>query len=400
MARRGTGGTHGPRRTALVVAGAGARGAYQAGAITTLLPRMTAHGGAPTIFIGTSAGALNVVGLAAFADDGLTDAAERIVELWTGVESSDVYSSVSTVLGTSAAFLGQAIGLPRARLVSLLDTSPIRETLQRLVPWERLHENVRTGLVDAVAVATTSVQTGGTVVFMEKNASVTLPEYDARRNISYVATTLTVEHLLASAAVPILFRPIHISDKCVPERSGWYIDGGLLLNTPIKPALELGASHVGVVATQPRVWPPAIVERRRGRRPAPPDVAGVAALALRAMLGYRMIEDLHEVEFRNELVAQGLSVSPADRPIGIDFAGPPLNEAGRIAEIAEEVTRGRSALRRFLRNPAPSVIARLIGGDDEDRGDLLSFLLFDPEFTDSIAELGRKHGADPGESVV
>lgn len=118
------------------------------------------------------------------------------------------------------------------------------------------------------------------------------------------------------------------------------------------------------------------------------------------MLGYRMIEDLHELEFRNALVAQGLAVSPADRPIGIDFAGPPLEQAGRIGEIAEEVTGGRSALRRFLRNPAPSVIARLVGGDHEDRGDLLSFLLFDPEFTGQIAELGRKHGTDPGGKTV
>ncbi|MDV3206888.1 MAG: patatin-like phospholipase family protein [Rhodococcus ruber] len=395
MAGRGTSGTHGRRRTALVVAGAGARGAYQAGAITTLLPRMTRHHGAPRILVGTSAGAINVVGLAAFADEGLPTAAERLVDLWTGVVSSDVYSSVHSVLGTGAAFLGQAIGFPRTRLVSLLDTTPIRGTLQRLVPWDRLHENIRAGLVDAVAVATTSVATGGTVVFVEKNASVPLPEYDIRRNISYVETTLTVDHLLASSAVPILFRPIHVTDRCAPQRSGWYIDGGLLLNTPIKPALVLGANDVGVVATQPRMWPPPVSARTGRRRPAPPDVAGVAALALRAMLGYRMIEDLHTLEFRNARIAQTRAVSPTDRPIGIDFAGPPLEDAGRIAEIAHAVVRNQSLVRQFVRNPAPSVVARLIGGDEEDRGDLLSFLLFDPEFTCAIAELGREHGAEP-----
>ncbi|MEE2034224.1 patatin-like phospholipase family protein, partial [Rhodococcus chondri] len=145
MAGRGTNGTHGRRRTALVVAGAGARGAYQAGAITTLLPRITRHYAAPRILVGTSAGAINVVGLAAFADEGLPTAAEQLVDLWTGVVSSDVYSSVHSVLGTGAAFLGQAIGLPRMRLVSLLDTTPIRGLLQGLVPWTRLHENIRSG---------------------------------------------------------------------------------------------------------------------------------------------------------------------------------------------------------------------------------------------------------------
>ncbi|MDM7490464.1 patatin-like phospholipase family protein [Rhodococcus sp. GXMU-t2271] len=395
MAGRGTSGTHGRRRSALVVAGAGARGAYQAGAITTLLPRMTAHNGPPELLVGTSAGAINVVGLAAFADEGFPAASERLVDLWTGVDSSDVYSTVHSILGTGAAFVGQALGFPLTRLVSLLDTSPIRHTLQRLLPWDRLHENIRAGLVDAVAVATTSVDSGGTVVFVEKNDSVRLPEYDLRRNISYVETTLTVDHLLASSAVPILFRPVHITDPCAPQRTGWYIDGGLLLNTPIKPALLLGAGHVGVVATQPRVWPPPVVPRpNRHRRPAP-DVAGVAALALRAMLGYRMIEDLHQLEFRNARIAETRAVAPTDRPIGIDFAGPPLEDAGRIAEIAHAVVRNQSLVRQFVRNPAPSVVARLIGGDEEDRGDLLSFLLFDPEFTRAIAELGREHGAEP-----
>ncbi|RIK87291.1 MAG: hypothetical protein DCC67_02070, partial [Planctomycetota bacterium] len=127
---------------------------------------------------------------------------------------------------------------------------------------------------------------------------------------------------------------------------------------------ECGAddwSEIERLATQPRVWPPPVVPRpNRHRRPAP-DVAGVAALALRAMLGYRMIEDLHQLEFRNARIAETRAVAPTDRPIGIDFAGPPLEDAGRIAEIAHAVVRNQSLVRQFVRNPAPSVVARLIG---------------------------------------
>ncbi len=243
-------------RVGLVVAG----GAYEAGAITSLLPRL---GRPPTSWSVPAPGALNVVGLAGYAHLGLTEAAETVVALWDSVALSDVFSVTGSVAGGGLRYLGQVAGLP-VRLPSLFDTTRMHETIGTLVSFEKVRENIERGLVDAVAVATTSVATGGTVVFVHKHPSVALPPYDANRNITYVQTALQAEHVLASTAVPGLFRPIHIDTPT--RRAGWYVDGGVRLNMPLKPAVQMGASRLGMVATGPDTGRPGCP---RSSRPAP-----------------------------------------------------------------------------------------------------------------------------------
>ena len=375
-------------RTGLVVAGAGARGAYEAGALRVLLPQMAAAGAVPTVLVGTSAGALNVVGLAGGLDAGVPAATDALVRLWSDVRLGDVVD-VSGTLAGGLGYVAQLAGLP-VRLASLLDTRPQRATLAEVLPLEQLHANVRSGPVDAVAVATTRVDTGGTVVFVEKKPSVPLPPPDPGRGVTYVETTLTVDHVLASCAVPVAFRPVLVT---TPERErGWYVDGGLRLNTPLKPALDLGCDALGVVATQPATAPVLPPDGARSR----PDVPAVAALALRALLADRMVEDLQTLVAVNRLVAAAgsapaRSTGEAYREVTYRFAGPPADRAGELARLALEVYRREYSGLRALRDPPLAVLERLIGGAADDRGELLSFLFFDRAFTRAAAELGAEH---------
>ena len=371
-------------RVGLVVAGGGARGAYEAGAITSLLPRL---GRPPTILVGTSAGALNVVGLAGKAHLGLDQAAEHVVSLWKSVVLDDVVSVTRSVAGGGLRYLEQLAGLP-VRLPSLFDTTRMSETIGTLVSFESVHENIERGLVDAVAVATTSVATGGTVVFVHKHPSVVLPPYDANRNITYVETELRPEHVLASAAVPALFRPIHIS---TPARwAGWYVDGGLRLNMPLKPAVQMGTDRLGVVSTRPRHWARGLPSQQSADT-GEPDLFNAAGVILRAMLADRMVEDLHRLEAHNTTAHADSGAGPY-RHIDVAFAGPPLERAGALAVLAGEVLRERYGGLRRLRNPRLSVLARLIGGQTDHGAELLSFLFFDPAFTTPAAALGRADG--------
>lgn len=366
----------------LVVAGAGARGAYEAGAIASLLPRMPKDG-PPPILVGTSAGALNVAGLGGLAHLGSDAAAGRLMSLWESVKLEDIFGPVSTVAGSGLRYLAQLAGLP-VTLPSLLDTEPMRAKLTDLLPLAQLHENIAHGRIGAVAVTATSVATRGTVVFVEKHPSVPLPPYDPVRNITYVETQLGVEHVLASAAVPALFRPVHISEP--KDWAGWYVDGGLLLNTPLKPALKLGADLLGIVATQPRTWlggKPSEQSAHTGQ----PDVFGAAALTLRAVLADRMIEDLHKLERRNAAAPKNPE-SSENKVVEFKFAGPSPEQAGEIAALADRIFREEFEGLRGLQNPWLSLLARLIGGESADRGDLLSFLFFDPTFTTEAAKLG------------
>lgn len=371
----------------LVVAGAGARGAYEAGALSELLPWMATVGPPPRVLVGTSAGALNVVTLAGLAHLAPGEATDRLVDAWASVELNDVFGLAGGI-ETGLRYIGQLAGLP-IRLPSLLDTERLRKRLNDWLPWESLHRNIADGRVDAVAVTTTSVTTGGTVVFVEKNPSVPLPGDDVGRNITYVETRLDVEHVVASAAVPMVFRPVRIN---APQRwRGWYVDGGLRLNAPLKPALAFGCVRLGVVATQPMTSatspPPRAYRRTAGEPPTDgpqPDVYAVAALALRVLLADRMIEDMHRLSERNFPEFPG-------RCIDVLFAGPPADRRGDISALADDVFHDRYAGLGGARNPPMWLLSRLFGGDPDDHGNLLSYLFFDPAFTCRVAELGRTH---------
>lgn len=369
-------------RSGLVVAGAGARGAYEAGVLAELLPWLDATGPAPTVLVGTSAGALNVVALAGLTHLSRAEAAERLVAAWESVRLSDVFG-LSSGVDAGLRYLGQLAGLP-VTLPSLLDTERLRSRLTRWLPFETVHRAVDTGLLDAVAVVTTSVATGGTVVFVEKHRDVPMPRDDVARNITYVRCRLAVEHVMASAAVPLMFRPVWVGE---PARwRGWYVDGGLRLNAPLEPAVAFGCRRLGVVATQPMTSatsPPPAVHRRTAGDPAAvaqSDVYAVGALMLRVLLADRMIEDLHR-----------LTSGHHRDPVDVVFAGPPPDRRGDIAALADEVFSTHYTGLGGVRNPSMWLLDRLIGGDPDDHGNLLSYLFFDPAFTARAAELGHAH---------
>lgn len=381
-------------RTGLVVAGAGARGAYEAGALTELLPRLTRTWSAPSILVGTSAGALNVAALAGLTGTDPAEATAELVSRWESVRTDEVIALPSSALQAGIAYAGdllgvgsrlrRAVGLPD-RVTRLLDAERLRPVVERVVDWDRLHHAIARGPVDAVGVAATSAGTGGTVVFVERGPGVPLPPYDPGRDIRYVDTRLTTDHLLASAAVPVLFSPRRLDD-------GWYLDGGVRLNTPLKPALRLGAERLGIVATTPAVPVP--------DAPAPaertPDVYAVAALALRIVLGAGVTEDLRTLRAVNELVGRG--TDDRHTRVGTWFAGPPAERATELADLAHDVRRTEYGGVRALRNPSLLVLERLLGGavPDVDRthgAELLSFLFFDPAFASAAAALGADHAS-------
>ncbi|BBG01971.1 MULTISPECIES: patatin-like phospholipase family protein [Pseudonocardia] len=384
-------------RTGLVVAGAGARGAYEAGALTELLPRLTRTWSAPSVLVGTSAGALNVAALAGLAGTPPDDAATELVARWESVRTGEVVALPSSALEATAAYAGDLLGVPSAlrralglpdRVTRLLDADRLLPVVERVVDWDRLHHAIGRGLVDAVGVACTDAGTGGTVVFVEHGADVALPPYDPGRDIRYVGTRLGPEYLLASAAVPVLFAPRRIDGP----GAGWYVDGGVRLNTPLKPALRLGADRIGVVATTPATPSP-------GNEPPPdrvPDVYAVAALALRIVLGAGVTEDLRTLRAVNTGIDRGADTRHSR--IGTWFAGPPPERATELAELAAEIRRREYGGLRALRNPSLLVLERLVGGAVPDTdlthgAELLSFLFFDPAFATAAADLGAAHAA-------
>src|SRR3954471_22638481 len=148
-------------RIALVLAGGGARGAYEAGALTVLLPELERRGQRPDLVVGTSVGALNAAFVAATAHLPAADVADAAIAAWSSIRDERVLEPLVSTgsLVRLAGYLGEALGVPRARAWSVLDPSPLRRTVPELIDLDRLRANVQGGVVHAAAVVATSAQT-------------------------------------------------------------------------------------------------------------------------------------------------------------------------------------------------------------------------------------------------
>jgi NTE family protein len=230
---------------AVVLAGGGARGAYEIGALSALLPHLEARGERPRVIVGTSVGAINAAYLAASADEPIEEVLEHGLRLWSELGFDDVLQPLLSPaeLARALGSVGEFLRVPGVRLPSLLDPSPLARTLRSRIQLGRIHTNVTRGALDAAAVVATSAGSGGSVVFHDGGGRV---QQDRQRAIEYVPTRLGIDHVRASAAIPGVFPAVRVSRP--RPAAGWYFDGGTRLNTPIKPALGLGAGRVVVIA--------------------------------------------------------------------------------------------------------------------------------------------------------
>jgi NTE family protein len=367
-------------RVAIVLSGGGARGAYEVGVLSELLPALEERGETPRIVVGTSVGAFNTAFLAGNAHRPAREALADGIKLWDELGWRDSLAPFGAFGDEPVRrrILAQVLGVRRQRLHALLDPTPLEATLARIVDFDQITRNVEEGVLDAAAVTTTSALTGRTVVFHQGGGS---PERDSVRQIDYVASELTGEHVRASGAIPGLFPAVHVS---TPARArGWYFDGGTRLNTPIKPALELGADRVVVVGLNSIAPGP---EELAG--PHRPDVYEASAQVMQAMIGDRLIEDIRELAEENVPDGDG------DRLIPYIFVAPQKRD--EIGAIAARVWREHySGPRGLLRDRDVALLGRFVaGGDDASHGELLSFLFFSPEFARELIDLGRRHARD------
>ncbi len=367
-------------RVGLVVAGAVARGAYEAGALSVLLPELERRDERPRILVGTSSGALNAAFLASRADESAESATKDLMEVWRALEREKVYRVGASI----------ALGLMSRAEKGLLDTRPLEKTItEELGDPHRIATNIADGHLDALAVVATAASTSRSTVFVQKRDDIPLPDNDDRKGIDYVEVPggITPRHLLASAAVPIMFAPVEL-DHGDPR---WFVDGGVRLNTPIKPAIQLGANRMVVVATNPacHATPEEMPED------GPPDWDDSFLQFLQAAIADPLIEDVYRLARINTLISRGGSYDEIDEegvlieaegrvmhPIPYLFVGP--TERGVFGERAAEVAKssGLSEIR---------VISQILGSQGAQGKELLSYVLFDSAFASYAIDLGAEH---------
>ncbi len=360
-------------RKALVLPGAGARGAYQIGvlkAIAGLLPEREPN---PfSVICGTSAGAINAAVLAGRAAN-FERAVADMEQVWANFAASQVYRADDwTMLKTSLHWLSAATlgGLGVRNPASLLDNAPLRDLLAQNVRFDGIRRSIEQGHLDAVAVTASAYATARSVTFFEGRPE--LASWTRVRRIGR-ATRLAVDHLMASAAVPFVFPPVQIGGE-------FYGDGSMRHRAPLSPAIHLGADRmlvVGVRDERPDAEPPV------GAKPEPPTFAHLGGYMLDTLFMDGLYTDLERLSRTNRILEQigdcKLSGTLAGlRPLHTLVIVPRQDLRSLAAEFANELPRGVRLLLRGL------------GASSNSGLQLVSYLLFESGFTRALIEMGYK----------
>ncbi len=352
----------------LVLTGGGARAAYQAGAIRAV-SEIAGPGPSPfNVITGVSAGAVNGVSLAAGAED-FRNAAGRVGDLWLALQPGKIYrTDTRRMLGVGGRWLKELTvgGLLGASDINyLLDTSPLREFLRAHLPVPRMRRHIRSGVLRGVAVSATNYGDGTAVTFFDGAPDIA-PWARAIR--VGVRERIHIEHVMASAAIPVFFPPVKL-------RGMWFGDGCVRLLSPLSPAVHLGATRILAIGVRHRPDP-------SGRRAAPGlPISQIAGLLLNAVFLDSLEGDVERLERMNrtlQLVPPGARDKMLDplRQIPI-LVLRPSRDLGELA--ADQVQRFPGMLRYLLKS---------IGASGDGGSDLLSYLAFEPVYVSRCINLG------------
>lgn len=375
-AATGRSGTHRPRGAddlAILLPGGGARGAYQIGFLRWVSRHVPkAHF---PIVTGVSAGAINAAFLASFRGP-QTAAVDRLVDVWSNLTAERVFRTDGPSLGGLVARWSLRLMAGGTRLTpaveGLVDTAPLRASLADVFDTRGggiagIAENIAEGRLWAIALLTSHYGTGQSVVWTQGRD---LREW-ARPDRRSRNTSLTLDHVLASSALPLFFPAVRLED-------GWHGDGGIRLTAPFSPAVHLGANRILAVST--RFGPGGTPDGADARRHPPPmQIAG-------QLLDAVFLDDLDRDALELERINRLLHHVPPEkrrglRPIELLVIRPSIDISRLATEHEAELPR---AFRHLIRG---------LGSREVKSAGLLSLLAFEPSYLKRLMDLGERDAA-------
>lgn len=353
-----------------MLSGGGARAAYQTGVLSGIGKRRPDL--RTPLLTGVSAGGLNLGFLAAHRGN-FGEATEALKRRWLSLTTEEVFRTDPPSLLRTGARWGLSIVSGGSRLAplgrSLVDTAPLRQFLRLSIDATGIEDNLERGVYRAVALSALSYQTGRTVTFVQGDVPIRLEPPSVHHRA--VRARLTIEHIMASAAIPLLFPAVKIGQQ-------YYGDGSFRSAAPLGPAIQLGADRVfGISARYAR----SEIEARRPAVLGYPPPARVLGILLNSVFLDTLDWDAATVERINGLIDQ---LPEETRPVQglrhVDlYIQRPSQDIGRIAASFE--VRLPRALRFLVRG---------LGTSEGKSSDFISYLLFESAYISTLIELGEQ----------
>ncbi|MEH6543058.1 MAG: patatin-like phospholipase family protein [Porticoccaceae bacterium] len=354
----------------LILTGGGARAAYQVGilkALAEILPHRT-HNPFPVI-CGTSAGAINAIALAGRPGP-FALRVKKLERIWQDLNSHQVYrTDFLGVTKNTIKLIGALLhsGYGRKNAVALLNNAPLQKLLEDYIRFRYIDEAIASRELDAVCITAMHYDSGESVSFFQGNQS------NWKRNRRHgIRAGLTIDHLMASTAIPTLFPPSKIGDH-------YYGDGAVRQLKPLSPALHLGATKLFIIGVSDNSG----AEQADTPAAHPPSVGQMVSHLLNSAFIDSTESDLETLKSINALAGK---ISPEERKmLGLDHLKPIeylcISPSTGIDKIAEDYFH---ELPRSVR-----IFLHMVGATEEGGGSsAASYLLFEPGFCQQLLKLG------------
>ena len=364
-------------KIALMLPGGGARGSYQVGVLKGIAEILPNRRSLFPIIAGTSAGAINAVVLASYAND-IKHGVASLERFWTTIHCSDVYRTDTTmIIKTMAQVFGSLLfsrfGFKPPK--SLLDNAPLGKFLSKKLHLSKIQQAIDNGDLDGLSITASSYDTSVAKSFYQAKPSI--QAWNRSRRIG-LPEDIGIEHILASAALPFLFPAQLIGNE-------YYGDGGLRMTAPLSPAIHLGAEKILVIGT-----------RDESPIPTPTEVGEYPSMG---ELGGYMLDTI----FMDTLMADLSRLNRINRTLTLlDEAKKSQTHLKQIqAMIIKPSIDVRSVTRQHAKDiPRPvRTLLKAIGGWGKDWR-MPSYLLFEPGYTKALIELGYKDSLDQKKAIL